>query len=310
MRILIVGAGAIGGYFGARLLEAGRDVTFLVRERRAQQLAADGLVVRSPAGDVTLTPPTVTADALKGTWDTIIVSCKAYDLAIAMDSFAPAVGPKTMILPLLNGMRHLDLLGDQFGADKVLGGLCVIAATLDSNGAIRHLNDVNMLTFGERDGPPSPRTEALVAAFEGVRANVRLSTQIVQEMWEKWVFLSTLAASTCLLRSAVGDIVVAGGADTVKGILAEAQSIAEACGFSARPNVLEAARAQVTAAGSLLSASMLRDIEKGGQVEADHVIGDLVRRGQAAGLGIPLLRLAHLHLKAYEARRHREAPLG
>src|SRR6476619_7075840 len=141
MRTLIVGAGATGGYFGGRLLEAGRDVTFLVRPRRAAQLAERGLVITSPVGDVRLpTPPTVQADALREPFDVVLLSCKAYDLDDAIASFAPAVGPETVILPLLNGMRHVDTLETRFGADAVLGGLCMISSTLDDDGTIRHLS--------------------------------------------------------------------------------------------------------------------------------------------------------------------------
>lgn len=306
MRILIVGAGATGGYFGARLLEAGKDVTFLVRPRRAEQLAARGLVVKSPRGDIAVAAPTILSEDISTPWDVVILSCKAYDLDGAIASVAPAIGPQTAILPLLNGMRHLDVLEERFGSGHVLGGFCAIASTLDADGVIHHLNDLHMLVFGERDGHASDRVNELAGIFAETSADTRASDVIIQEMWEKWVFLSTLAASTCLMRAAVGDIVVAGGVDTVMSLLAETQSVAEAAGHGARPKVLENARTQLTMAGSPMSASMLRDLEKGGPIEADHVIGDLLRRGQAAGLGIPLLKLAYLHLKAYEARRQRE----
>jgi 2-dehydropantoate 2-reductase len=305
MRVLVVGAGAVGGYFGGRLLEAGGDVTFLVRPRRAAQLAADGLVVKSPHGDIARPAPHISAEAITAPWDLILLSCKAYDLADAMDSFAPAVGPNTMILPLLNGMRHLDILDARFGADHVIGGLCAISATLDGQGIIHHLNDLHMLVFGERDGEESTRIKAVADALSSATGQWRLSPQIIQEMWEKWVFLSTVASATCLMRANIGDIILAGGTDTVTGLLDEVQAIAEAAGHGARPHVLNKTRAQLTAAGSTLSASMLRDVEKGGLVELDHVLGDLLRRGH--GLGVPLLTLAHLHLKAYEVRRQREA---
>jgi 2-dehydropantoate 2-reductase len=177
---------------------------------------------------------------------------------------------------------------------------------LDEQGVIHHLNDLHLLVFGERDGRESPRVKAVAEALAPAKIQSRLSLQIVQEMWEKWVFLATLASATCLLRASVGDIVLAGGADSVTGLLAESQSIAEAAGHGCRPEVFAKARAQLTAAGSPLSASMLRDVEKGGSVEADHVLGDLLRRGQASGLSVPLLKLAFLHLKAYEARRQRQ----
>src|ERR1041385_2487183 len=220
MRILVVGAGATGGYFGGRLAEAGRDVTFLVRPRRAAQLAADGLVIRSPHGDATLPAPrTVLAEKISAPFDLILLSCKAYDLDGAIDAFAPAMGPATVILPLLNGMRHLDVLDARFGRERVLAGQCIIAATLDERGAIVHMNDNHSLTFGERDGGTSERVRAIAAAMSGARFELRLSDAAVQEMWEKWVVLATLAGSTCLMRAAIGDIVAApAGEDVITAI--------------------------------------------------------------------------------------------
>ncbi len=153
MRILVVGAGGIGGYFGGRLKDAGRDVTFLVRARRAAQLAKTGLVIKSPLGDVSLpSPPIVMAETLREPFDLILLSCKAYDLASAVNSFAPAVGPNTVIVPVLNGMAHMDFLGARFGAGAVFGGQCLISTTLDGEGRIIHLNDTHLLSFGEQDG--------------------------------------------------------------------------------------------------------------------------------------------------------------
>src|SRR5450631_4355395 len=166
MRILVVGAGAIGGYFGGRLKQAGRDVTFLVRPRRAAELADAGLVIKSPNGDVTLkNPPTVQADKLAEKFDVVILSCKAFDLDDAIRSFAPAVGPQTAIIPMLNGMRHLDVLDRKFGPERVLGGLCAIAVTLNDQREIVHLAPMQSLNFGERDGKPSDRVRAIAEVF-------------------------------------------------------------------------------------------------------------------------------------------------
>ena len=307
IRILVVGAGAIGGYFGGRLLEAGRDVTFLVRPRRAAELAATGLVIKSALGDATLpAPKTILAERLDKAFDLILLSCKAYDLDRAIQSFAPAVGANTAILPLLNGMRHLDVLAERFGPERVLGGECIIAATLDEHKAIRHLNTDHDLTFGERSGPISDRIRAISTTMAGARFNARASEQIIQEMWEKWAFLATLAGSTCLMRAAIGDIVAApGGKDFVLHLLAECQGVAEANGHTLRPPFIERARAAVTGAGSTLTASMLRDIERQAPIEADHIIGDLIQRARSGGTkayATPLLELAYTHLKAYEAR--------
>ncbi len=308
MRILVVGAGAIGGYFGGRLLQAGRDVTFLVRPRRATQLAKTGLVIRSPVGDVTLSnPPIVMADAISAPYDLVLLSSKAYDLAGAADSFAPALGPDSAILPLLNGMAHLDYLKGRFGKDKVLGGQCVISATLDAEGRVLHLLETHSLSFGELNGAVSARAEAIAAAFAGAKFDPRLSTVILQEMWEKWVFIAATAAATCLMRATVGDIVAADAVDLPQRLFDECAAIATAHGFEPR----EASRARsltmLTTPGSRLAASMLRDIEHGAPIEADHIVGDLLQRGASVGKEFPLLRIAYAHLKAYEERRRRES---
>ena len=308
MRILVVGAGGIGGYFGGRLLEGGCDVTFLVRPRRAAQLGAAGLVLRSPKGDYHHPrPPTVHAATLRGPFDLVLLSCKAYDLDDAIRSFAPAVGPDTSILPLLNGMRHLDVLEQQFGPAAVLGGQCVISVALDGQGTISHLNDSHLLSFGARDTSRSARVHEIEATFSRARFESRLSDQILQEMWEKWVFLATLAGITCLMRTTVGDIVAAGGAELATALLAECTAIAADSGF--RPS--EASRARslrtLTASGSTITASMLRDIERGGPTEVEHVLGDLMRRRTPPNDLPAILRIAYLHVGAYEKRRQRTA---
>lgn len=306
MRILVIGAGAIGGYFGGRLLQAGRDVTFLVRPRRAAQLAKTGLAIRSPAGDATLPhPPLVMADAISAPYDLIVLSSKAYDLAGAADSFAPAVGPDTAILPLLNGMAHVDYLTGRFGDDKVLGGQCVISVTLDAEGRVLHLNDTHALSFGELNGATTVRATAIAAAFAGAKFDSTLSSVILQEMWEKWVFIAATAAATCLMRATVGDIVAAGAVDLTRRLFDECAAIAAAHGFAPREASRSRSLTMLTAPGSGFAASMLRDIEKGAPIEGDHIVGDLLRRG-ATGKDFPLLRIAHAHLKAYEARRERE----
>src|ERR1700753_1460540 len=227
MRVLVVGAGAIGGYCGGRLLQAGCDVTFLVRPRRAAELASAGLVIKSPLGDVTLkNPPTVQADAIKEKFDVVLLSCKAFDLEDAIKSFAPAVGAQTSIIPMLNGMLHLDVLDKKFGRERVLGGLCAIAVTLNSAREVVHLQPMQSLTFGERDGKMSERIRAIAEAFAKGNFGSTASEIIVQEMWEKWVFLATLAACTTLMRGPVGIIMaVSGGKDFILGMLDEITAI-------------------------------------------------------------------------------------
>ena len=305
MRILVVGAGAIGGYFGGRMLQAGRDVTFLVRPKRAAELASAGLVIKSPNGDVTLTaPPNVQADTLDKTFDLVLLSCKAFDLEDAIKSFAPAVGPKTAILPLLNGMHHLDVLDKRFGANAVLGGLCAIAVTLNERREIVQLAPMQSLGFGERDGKLSDRVQAIADTLASGKFGAAASTQVIQDMWEKWVFLASLAASTCAMRAPVGNILAApGGKDFILGILDECSAVASAEGHTPTGPFFERARGMLTAEGSQLTASMFRDIKAGAQVEADHVIGDLITRGDAAKVPVPKLRIAYTHLKAYQSQR-------
>ena len=301
MRILVLGAGAIGGYFGGRLLQAGRDVTFLVRPARAAQLAKTGLVIQSPFGDATLPHPQT---VVQGTYDLVILSSKAYDLESAIDAIEPTVGAETAIVPLLNGMRHLDVLDERFGAHRVLGGLAIAALTLDDQGRVLHLNQNQTLTFGERDGSRSARAQAIESALSGATFEAKLSEHIVLEMWEKWVLLATLAAENCLMRASVGDIVAAGGAAFATSMLGESIAIAKASGYPPRDPVRDRIRGTVTAEGSTLTASMLRDVERGSRTEADHILGDLIRRGTGES---PLLSLAYLQLRAYEARRTRTA---
>jgi 2-dehydropantoate 2-reductase len=308
MRFLVVGAGATGGYFGGRLLEAGRDVTFLVRPARAEKLAAAGLVITSPAGDVTIpSPPTVLASDLRVPFDVVILSCKAYDLDGAMDSFAPAVVPHTVIIPLLNGIRHLDALDARFGPDRVLGGSCFISAKVDDAGRIAHVSEPHRLVFGERAGGRSARVDALAAAMAGARFEASASDDVVQEMWEKWVFLAALAGVTCLTRAAVGDVMTAGGADLMLAFLGECRAIATAAGYPPRPDAWDAAVRRLTHPRSAVTASMLVDVERRGRTEVDHILGDLLRRAGTTVGDRSLLRVAYTAVKAAEARVARES---
>ena len=308
MRVLVVGAGALGGYFGGRLLEAGRDVAFLVRPRRAEQIARHGLRIESAHGDVDLRPRTVQANALDGPYDLVLLSVKAYSLDAAMADLAPAVGPETAILPVLNGMRHLDALSSRFGPERVLGGVAQIPAALGPEGQVRHLGQVHDLAFGEPGGGAlSGRVRAIAALCEGAKFSARASEQVAQEMWEKWVVLATLAGMTCLMRASVGDILAApGGREALLALLGECRAVARAAGHAPHSAAVDSASAMLTQAGSPLTASMLRDIERGGPAEGEHVLGDMAERAERAGVPTPILRLARCHVAAYEARRARE----
>jgi 2-dehydropantoate 2-reductase len=304
MRILVIGAGAVGGYFGGRLAQGGKDVTFLVRERQAQAIQSHGLRIVSPNGDVVLQPRFVLAKDISSPYDLVLLCVKAYSLQAAIDDFSAAVGPATMILPQLNGMRHIDLLVVRFGKERVLGGVCMVAAEVDAHGRIVQLNKINRLVYGERNGELSPRIAALDQVMQGAIFEARPSDHILQEMWEKWVLLSSLGATTCLLRGNIHEITaVPGGSSITRAILAEASAIATAAGYPPNPGFQPWADKILTNPGSTQTSSMYRDMATNAPVEVEQILGDLVQRGHAASVHTPLLEAACANLRIYEARR-------
>ena len=308
MRTLIVGAGGLGGFYGARLLAAGRDVTFLVRAKTAAQLAEHGLQMKSPAGDVSIAhPPMVLAEGITQPFDLIILTCKAGDLAGAMDSLAPAMGAGSMILPLLNGMAHMATLDARFGRGRVLGGACFISATRDADGTIRHLGQPDRLVFGDRDEPGSERIQRVADVLLNAGFEAQKLENIEQAMWEKWSFIATTAGITCLMRAAIGDIVAAGADHLSLQLFAENTAIAAAEGFVVGTALKGIAHRMLTQQGSTYTASMLRDREAGGPIEAQQIVGDLLEHGRRRQIATPLLELVHANLRCYEERRKRQA---
>ena len=303
MRLLVVGAGSTGGYFGGRLAEAGRDVTFLVRPARAEHLRANGLQIVSPHGNVALQPKLVTADTLSESYDVVLVTVKAYSLQAALRDMAPAVSPETMILPTLNGMKHVDVLTDRFGAKAVVGCVCMVAGTIDDAGRIVQLADFHNLIYGEMNGAPSPRMEQLDTFMQNARFNARLSPTIAREMWEKWVMLAAIGGATCLMRGAVGEIVAApGGLAFMERILDEVVTAITRVGETPTDAHVARVRGMMREAGSGLTSSMYRDLQQGALVEADQIVGDLVARAERAGLATPLLEAAYTNLAIYQDR--------
>ncbi len=302
MRMLIVGAGSTGGYFGGRLAQAGRDVTFLVRPARAERLRAAGLEVISPHGGFTLQPQLVTAGELATPFDAVLLTVKAFSLDAAMGDLAPVVGPATMILPVLNGMRHMDLLAARFGKDAVMGCACKVATMLDGQGRIVQLSPLQELAYGELDGVRSGRAGKLDAFIRGAGFDAKLSPAIAREMWEKWVLLATLGGINSLLRGSIGEIEKAGGAGLALQLLAECAAVSTASGHPPSEAFLASAAAAMTAKGSPLTSSMYRDLQAGMPVEADQILGDLLVRANALGVSAPLLTAASTHLTVYQNR--------
>jgi 2-dehydropantoate 2-reductase len=311
MRILIVGAGAVGGYFGGRLAQAGRDVTFLVRPRRAKQLAEYGLRIVSPHGDAVLKPKLVSVEVINGPYDLVFLSVKAYALEFAIDDIVPAIGSGTMILPILNGMRHIDLLRQRFGDEPVIGGVCIVATEMDAEGRVIQINDIQQLIYGERNGEATTRLQALDTTLQGAGFEARLSTDITQAMWEKWVALASVGAVSCLFCGTIGDVVaVPGGAILSLKVLDECAAVATARGHKPSAAFLSHHASAMTALGSPLTSSMYRDFRKGVPVEVDQILGDLVELGGRLGIETPLLTSAFVKLRIYQARlgKHVEDP--
>ena len=312
MKILVLGAGATGGYFAGRLAQQGADVTFLVRERRAAQLAANGLVVRSPHGDFTVRPKFVQQAGVRPEYDLVMLTCKAYDLDSGIEAVRAGVGAAAHVIPLLNGIAHIDRLAAEFGAARVIGGTCGIPATLTAEGEVRQLGPLHRIAYGMLPGTSEDaraKLEALHALYQRTPIDALLAEDITLELWEKFVLLATMAAMTSLMRGAIGDIMATDEGEALVDETLQACALTAArSGHPVREGPMAAYRKLLFMRGSAMSASMLRDIGGGHRVEAEHVVGDMLARARAAGVEPGPLRVAYAHLQAYQARRRREQP--
>ena len=316
LKILVLGAGATGGYFGGRLAQAQQagkadiDVTFLVRPKRAEVLRARGLNVESPQGSFGIPAQTVVHTELKPVYDLVLLSCKAYDLESSILSIYPGMRPDTYLLPVLNGLAHLDRLDSEFGAQRVLGGCCHIAGNLTPEGLVRQMTELQRITFGVRpqnNAGAKAVLDALAAAYQATPVEVRYTDDVLTEIWEKYLLLATLASMTCMMRSAVGDIMATDdGEALMRRTLDECVQAAHHAGKPPRPQALDAARHILTLRGSTFTASMLRDLESGGRTEAAHIVADMLARVRAAGADATMLSAAWTHLQARDARQKRE----
>lgn len=303
MRVLILGAGGVGGYFGGRLQEAGADVSFLVRPGRRAQLAESGLRIKSAFGDYAGPAKTLIEGDVDGRWDFVLVTCKAYDLDSAIESIRPAVGTGTAVLPLLNGLAHIDRLNSEFGSERVLGGVAKIVVAMGADGTIQHMNDWRFITFGEQHGTLSERVLALQAAFPVASVVAKAVPDILQQMWEKIVHLSAAAGACCLMRASIGEIASAAGSRVPLSLLELNAEIAAREGHRPAEAFLTDYRKLFADSSSPYVPSMLRDIERGNPTEGQHIIGFMLERARKHGLDTSLYELIDLHLKAYEVRR-------
>jgi 2-dehydropantoate 2-reductase len=313
MRVLVLGAGATGGYYGARLLEAGRDVTFLVRPARAEKLSRTGLILRSPEGDFHFPSPPVITKATEP-FDLIILSCKAYDLEQSISAIAPAVGEGSVVIPILNGLKHLEILDEHLGAEHILGGTCYISSTLDPEGAIIEFSKTRTFIFGEREGGASPRCQQIAELMTPAKFITKASDNVMLDMWQKFVANTTVAGVTCLMRNNIGNTISApGGKELVIQMFQECTAVADSYGFMPKQEFAENHLKLLTEdPNSELKASMLRDIERGAATEGDHVLGDMVARAQKNKIDVPLVRMAYCSVKAYDINRSKslKTPVG
>lgn len=304
MRILVVGAGAVGGYFGGRLVEKGEDVTFLVRERRKEILDNNGLTIESVHGDVHIHPKTIVSGEHATPFDVVILSTKAYQLDQAMEDIKPYVGKETMILPLLNGISHIDRLIETFSEQQVIGGLCFVEATLNTQGEVIQSSSLHELVFGERNGEETPRILDLQNAFSNTNAEFRLSHHIKQEMWHKYLFISTLSGVTSLFRSPIGHIREDNyGSNTIKQVLSETGNVMRGLEAPLKDEIEYAMLEKIRSLDYTMKSSLQRDMEKELAVEADHLYGYLLHNAEKQNIDCPKLENIYANLKIYESNQ-------
>ena len=304
MHIVILGAGGVGGYVGARLIEAGTDVTFLAREKRAQELAAQGLVLKSPLGDFSGRVKVArSSDALGDAPDAVVLSCKEPALAAALAGVAPLLRPGTRLLPLLNGVRHIDMLAERFPDTPLLGGIVHGAANLRPDGVIEHLSSFMTVIAGPVAAASDPVATEIVDRLKAAGVDAYATHEIRQDMWNKFLFLAVFAGITSLMRANVGTILASdSGRERILRFLEETRSVAVAEGFAPPETLMDEYRALLTTDGSPLTSSMLRDIEAGRRTEGSHILGDMLARARKHQLATPVLAVAAAHVEAYERR--------
>lgn len=304
MRMLMVGAGGIGGYFGARLLEKGEDLTFLVREGRKKNLEQEGLRVNSRHGDLHFQPSLLTKSMQAEPFDVVLLSTKAYQLEQAIEDIRPFVGEQTMILPLLNGIAHVDELVSAFGEDAVIGGLCFIETTIGEDGSIDQTSPIHQLVYGERNGERTARIEKLKSHFDGTKAEFVLSDDIDQDMWHKYMFITAMSGITSLMESPIGPIrELPSGQSAIKSLLEELEAAMTAIDAPIKQGIASIQLDKVNSMDESMKSSMQRDMEKGLGIEADHLQGHLIEKAQHANVSVPVLETVYTKLKLYEENR-------
>ncbi|MBJ8080680.1 2-dehydropantoate 2-reductase [Bacillus cereus group sp. N14] len=301
MRILVLGAGGVGGFFGGRLVEKGEDVTFLVRSKRKQQLEERGLVIRSVNGDFSFQPKLITKEDRTSPFDVILFSTKAYHLNEAIQDLKPFVGENTVIIPLLNGIAHVSLLQKEFGEEKVIGGLCFIETTLNDQGEIVQTSAANRLLFGEMKFQDSERIQHIAKAFAGTKSSFVLSENITQDMWHKYLFITVMSGVTTLMRAPIGPIRESeGGRDFIQNLFEECVQIMRYIGAPIKEDIDQEHMKTIDKISYDMKSSMQRDMEKGSSIEGKYIQGYLLDVAEQFSMEAPLLGAVYQNLKVYE----------
>ncbi|MGH0597949.1 2-dehydropantoate 2-reductase [Bacillus mycoides] len=301
MRILVLGAGGVGGFFGGRLAEKGEDVTFLVRSKRKEQLEEKGLVIRSINGDFSFQPKLITKEDITTPFDVILFSTKAYHLNEAITDLKPFVGENTVIIPVLNGIAHLTLLQKEFGVEKVIGGLCFIETTLNDQGEIVQTSVANRLVFGEIKPQDSERIKLISKIFADTKASFVLSENIVQDMWHKYLFITVMSGVTTLMRAPIGPIRESdGGREFIRNLFEESVQIMKSMGAPVKDNIVQEHMKTIDKISYDMKSSMQRDMEKGSLIEGKYLQGYLLDLAEQFSIDTPLLGAVHQNLKVYE----------
>lgn len=293
MRILIVGAGATGGAFGARLQEAGRDVTYLVRPRRAATLRRNGMRFISPSGEQTFPVQTLISGEETLSFDLVLITVKAVGLESAIADLRPCIHPETVIVPILNGMAHLPVLEQAFPG-QVVGGLAKIVATLDGD-AVRQITDLTVLTIGTLDEQRSIDDIAEVLRVPGI--HLTISQNILGELWEKWAFIAAAGIICCLFRGPIGRIIDAGGLGAIHDAIAETEAVAAAAGHPVSDKAHAHTLNLLAAEGSAFTSSLYRDLIAGLPNEAEHILGQLAAEARRLAVPTPLLDLTLIQIR-------------
>lgn len=302
MRIAIMGAGAVGGYFGGLLARAGHDVTFIARGAHLAALRQHGLVLDTPRGRLVVdSARCVEHPSEAGLCDVVLFAVKAYDIETAAAPLKPVVDAGACVISVLNGVDHQDRIASVLGSDCVLGGLAMVSGVIVEPGRIRYTSDMSGLRFGEADGSMSGRALAFRDAAIGAGFSAEVVPDIRAAQWAKFVGLASNAALTSLFRLPAGAIYHDPDAiPLATRAFAEVAAVARAEGIELPADIVARTLALHQSFPKTMYASMYHDLAKGRPLELDSLSGHVVRRGRALGVATPVHEMAWLALKAYQ----------